>query len=105
MIRPAYVCLFTPSPEIDEEELERFLTKDVFPTLEVFQRNVQGTAHSLFKSQGENEPLQYIWMLGLDLVGVGTATGGVDKVYDMMKEKLESYGTLSAPFAQIASKS
>ena len=56
--------------------------------------------HSLFKSQEENAQSQYIWKMALDLVGTGTATGGVDKAYETVKEKLQPYGTLSPPFVK-----
>jgi hypothetical protein len=103
LLQPVYFYIITPRPELNEEEFERFLMGEVFPELQVLQRNVRNTWHSLLKGKEADGKTQYLWMMTLDLIGSGSATGGVDRVSVMMNEKLKPHATLSSPLLKISS--
>ena len=100
MLQSTYLYIITPNEGINESEFEIFINEEVFPEVQVLQRNVRGTSHRLFKGKTDDGQLQYLWMMQLDLVASGSATSGVDVTSAVLSEKIKDSASVSPRFTQ-----
>lgn len=68
--QPTYLVIL--QPDTPEEEFEQWLQKEVFPKLEIFQRNVYGVTHELFKTKGQEGNPRYLWRPNIQFIGTPT---------------------------------
>ncbi len=90
--------LITLRPGVNEQDFEKFMFEEFLPSNRLLLRVVSGVTHTLFKSAGG----QYLWRLEIHFVSPRTLEPAVlDEVYQAEREKLQPYGTLAPPFAEV----
>lgn len=90
--------LITLEADRDAEQFERRLLNEIFPELQVLQRNVLGTSHALYSHAEGN---QYLWVMTVEYMG-GSARG-VGNVPEQMRQAVEPYATLSSSLVEVRS--
>ena len=93
-----YLYLLTPKAGVKEEQFERWVMEEAFPSVKLLRRNVRSTSHALFKTQNPEGKPQYLWRLEIELVSGRPSENTFAEVAETMKAKLEDYGTLSVAF-------
>lgn len=94
-----YCYVITPKDGFDESEFENFIKNEIFPELQVFQRNVRGTSHSLLKGKTPDGNVNYIWKMQVDFISVGSASRF--DFSDSVNEKIKDFGSVSDSYCEV----